>query len=283
LWQKFTDFQAPQLTHSTIHRDYRKVARVLEKMPDHLSTSVEIRDWLMQRYAVETTRRYIQQFNACCKWAIASDLMASNPFEGVGSFLRRKTSDKNWLAFTAGERDAIIQRFDEQLPFYAPWVKFLFWTGCRPEEAASLQWKHLPPDCSQILIREAVPVDTKKRQPTKNKTSRVFPCNDRLRQFLQTLRPITQDPEQLLFCGLNGGAFEYHNFQTRQWKPTVEKLVEEGRVALYLSQYHCRHTFITLALDHLEVHDIAYLVGNSPTVIYKHYASRSRNITVPEF
>ncbi len=214
---------------------------------------------------------------------MASDLIVVNPFDGAGMFFRRKVNDKTWVGFTAEERDIIIATFDQVHPFYASWVKFLFWTGCRPEEAAALQWKHLPPNCSQILFREAVPVEVQVRQPTKNKQSRVFPCNARLQNLLRSLKPATATSSDLVFCGKTGGSFEYHNFQTRQWKPLVESLVESGQVSLYLSQYHCRHTFISLALDHLPVKDIAYLVGNSPDIIYKHYASRSRVLEIPEF
>lgn len=283
LWRRYTDFQRPQLAPSTIKRDYRKVERVLEKMPDYLDTAVEIRDWLLKRYAAETTRRYLVQFNACCTWAMNSALIASNPFTGLSKQFRRKVNDTAWVGFTGPERDIIIQAFAELHPFYLTWVKFLFWTGCRPEEAAGLMWLHIPPDCSQIRFSEAAPVDTKEVQATKTWTARVFPANNRLQSLLQSLRPAKPTPETRVFTGMEGGAFEYHNFQTRQWKPTIEALVSEGKVSLYLPQSHCRHTFITLALAHLPVKDVAYLVGNSPEVIYRHYASRSREIEVPEF
>jgi integrase len=283
LWRDYTAFQANQLAESTIKRDYHKVSRILEKIPSHIGTSIELRDWLLKHYAAESTRRIIQQLNACCKWAVASDRFERNPFEGVGYLFRRKVNPTTWIGFTAEERDLIVATFEQSHPFHAPWVKFLFYTGCRPEEAAALQWKHIPPNCSQIQFREAVPVDTKTRQTTKNKTARVFPCNERLSGLLRSLRPTAPNSEDLVFTGVKGGAFEYHNFQSRQWKPTVEELVEQGKVSLYLPQYNCRHTFITLALPHLTVKDIAYLVGNSPTIIYKHYASRSRVLQIPEF
>lgn len=283
LWQHYTDFQQNQLAPSTIQRDYRKIARVIKNLPAYLNTAIEIRDWLLKRYAAESTRRLLMQFSACCKWAIASDLLLENPFEGLPNQFRRKVNHNAYAAFTTLERDCIIQTFDQNLEFYALWVKFLFWTGCRPEEAAGLKWKHIPVTCAQIHFCEAAPVDTKQSQQTKTWKSRLFPCNPRLQELLQTLRPSTPDADTLVFIGKKGGSFEYHNFQTRQWKPTIEALVAAGDVSLYLSQYHCRHTFITLALDHLPVKDVAYLVGNSPDIIYKHYASRSRVIVVPEF
>lgn len=284
LWASHTQFQTGQNAESTIKRDFRKIERILEKMPSHLGTAIEIRDWLMEHYAAESVRRIIQQFNACCTFAVYSDVIPSNPFEGVGYGLRRKVTDRNWVGFTAEERDRIIAAIAEIHPFYLPWVRFLFYTGCRPEEAAALQWRHIPPDCSQILFREARPVDVKVRQPTKNKTSRIFPCNQRLQQLLYSLESPESNAEDPVFCGKKGGHFEYHNFQTRQWKPTLENLVAEGQVAMYLPQYNCRHTFINMALDAgLTVAEVAYLVGNSPSIIYKHYLSRPRNLNVPEF
>lgn len=281
LWQQYTDFKRGQLAHSTIERDYNKIGSLLKKMPDYLETTIEIRDWLLKRYAAESTRRYLMQFNACCRWAYDSDLLAVNPFDGLTRHFRRKAKANDWTGFTAVERDLIIQTFTADHPFYAPWVKFLFWTGCRPEEAAALRWKHVTSDRRVIQFREAAPVGMKQVQSTKTGENRDFPVNERLRSLLVSLP--TGGREDLLFKGEKGGSFEYHNFQTRQWKPTIEALVESGHVALYRPQYHCRHTFITLALDHLAVKDIAYLVGNSPDIIYKHYASRSRNLNIPEF
>jgi integrase len=52
----------------------------------------------------------------------------------------------------------------------------------------------------------------------------------------------------------------------------------------FLPEGHMRHTWITLALDAgMSVNDVAYLSGNSPNIIYKHYASKSRVTHVPEF
>lgn len=48
--------------------------------------------------------------------------------------------------------------------------------------------------------------------------------------------------------------------------------------------YQTRHTFITLALDNgLDAKDVARLVGNSPEIIYRHYAGNKQELFVPEF
>ena len=287
LWAEYAEFKKPQVAPSTYKRDYQKIARRLEKMRKEapfLETSIEIRDWLLRHYAAETSRKTIQQFNACGRWAMESDLLKSNPFEGLQRHIKpKRPSDQAWAAFTVQERDRIIQEFDVKDPYYAPWVKFLFWTGCRPEEAAALRWEHIAADCSEVLIVEALPVEMKEAQSTKNYQSTRFPCNARLQRLLRSLRTHPVDRAQYLFMGREGGRLNYQNFQTRHWKPLVKGLAYSGYIAFYLSQYHCRHTWITEALNHLSIQDVSYLARVSPHVLYRHYAGRSRRILVPEF
>ena len=283
LWQKYTIFQAAQLAPSTIARDYHKVERHLEKMPSHLETSIQIRDWLIAHLAGETVRRLIMQFNACCDWAVDSDLLSYNPFTGIPRQFRRYRGSADYTGFTVPERELILTAIEADHPFYGSWAKFLFWTGCRPEEAAGLQWEHIAPDYSTIRFCKALPYEMKVHQSTKTWKTRRFPVNPRLQHLLKFIKPIDVKSADPVFVGVKGGYFDYHNFQTRQWKPTLEALVETEKVSIYLPQSHTRHTFITLALEHLPVKDVAYLVGNTPHIIWKHYASRSRKIELPEF
>lgn len=274
LWAAYTEFQTPRLAPSTIKRDYHKVARIITKMPRSLTTAIEIRQWIIGTYSAESTRRLLQQLNACCDWALEDELIGWNPFLGLGKRLKRIQGDSTWAAFSKAERAAIIDRFTEVHPQYLPWVQFLFLTGCRPEEAAALQWLHVTPAPVSIHIRCAAPVGIGEVQRTKNRKERYFMAGPQLQALLNSLRPDGGDREARIFNGLKGGPFEYHNFNTRFWKPTLEALVEEGQVFRYLSQYHCRHTWITLALESgLPIAKVAYYVGTSAQVIMKHYAA----------
>ena len=148
-----------------------------------------------------------------------------------------------------------------------------------------MKWEHVASDCTEVLILEAAPVDVPGVQATKNYKSTRFPCNARLQRFFRELEE--QDGRNRVapsYKGPKGGNFDYHNFQTRAWKPLVSELVSKGKVAFYLSQYHARYTWITLALENgLSVQDVSYLARVSPKVIYDHYAGRSRRILIPEF
>ena len=283
LWLRYSAFQRHQVAQSTNQRDYNKIAMRLVAMPD-LPNAVAIRDWLLENYAAETTRRTLQQLNACCRWAVESDFIDRNPFAGFTKQIRRKQSPTTWTAFTVEERDAIILAFEQAKPFYAPWVKFLFHTGCRPEEGAGLRWEHIKPDFSVIHFCGATPVDVAIDQETKTHRNQLFPCNPRLQALLQEMNQCGSDRSVRVFRGVKGGLFNYNNFETRHWIPTVKPLVEAGKVLQFLPEGHMRHTWITLALDAgMSVNDVAYLSGNSPHIIYRHYASKSRVSSVPEF
>lgn len=288
VWAAYCEFRRGQVAPSTYDRDYNKFTQRLKRMQKEapqLRNAIAIRDWLLEHYSHDSTRRTIQQFNAACRWAQESDMLVKNPFAGVGRHLHApRPSDTNWAAFTLEERDRIIAAIDEQSPYYGPWVRFLFWTGARPEEAAALNWGHVSPDCREILINEALPQGQKEAQSTKNYKSTRFPCGDRLARLLRQQRPHEGIRQGWVFPGVEGGSMHYTNFQRRHWRPIVQALAEEGKIAFYLSQYHCRHTWITGALEAgVSVQDVSYLARVSTAVIYKHYASRARRPVIPEF
>lgn len=286
VWADYTAFRRAHIAPSTFNRDYRKFTRRIERIgfeAPELCTSLEIRDWLLAHYSAETTRRTIQQFNAAYQWAVDSDMLAHNPFTGLGRHLKpKRPSDKNWAAFTLEERDRIIAAIDQQAPYYGPWVRILFWTGCRPEEARALTWADISPDYREILFHKAWPIGEPSPQSTKNYTSTRFPCGDRLTRFLRSL-PKGDRPAPV-FPGLEGGPMNYQNFQRRFWRPIVSELAEQGAIAFYLSQYHARHTWITYALAQgLSPQEVSYLARVSVAVLFAHYAGRARRIVVPEF
>ena len=90
--------------------------------------------------------------------------------------------------------------------------------------------------------------------------------------------------QHLVFPSPRGVVIDSHNFLNRFWKPVVDGLVKAGKIEKYMPQYNIRHTFITLALENgLDAKDVARLVGNSPEIIYRHYAGNKRELFVREF
>lgn len=287
IWAQYVEHRRPQVAPSTVARDYLKITRrieIMQKEAPQLSSGDQVRDFFLSRYSHETTRRTIQQLQAASRWAVFQGWLPANPFEGVMRYLPSvRPSAQAWAAFSIEERDTIIATFEAHDAFYAPWVKFGFWTGARPEEMHALRWKHVAGDFSEVLIAEARPIDVGLTQRTKNYLTTRFPCNNRLKKLLQSIQPFPCDRNEFVFHGVESARLNYNNFQTRHWRPIVEALTDKGHLAFYLPQYNMRHTFITEALKRMDIKDVSYLCRVSVEVLLKHYASRSRAIEVPEF
>jgi len=195
--------------------------------------------------------------------------------------------------FTAVERDLIIAAFKTNRfchPFtsknhlhsnYAAYVQFLFYTGCRPSEAIGLQWKNIDLDKRIVLFKEAVvqsPGGRIRKEGLKTQSFRRFKINGQLHQILEDTIPLNFNTNSLVFPAPEGGFIVQDNFRKRVWRKVLEGLGLQYRVP-----YQTRHTFITLCLDKgIDAKDIAQWVGNSPEIIYKHYAGSRHNLQVPE-
>ncbi|XGW00601.1 MAG: tyrosine-type recombinase/integrase [Leptolyngbya sp. BL-A-14] len=205
---------------------------------------------------------------------------------------QRSSEDEDIHPFSPNERDAILKAIAEDSfcnkhsgfkhSYYAPFIEFLFMTGCRPSEAIALQWKHVSSDFKSISFEQAV-IETGKgktiRDGLKTQERRRFPCNGKVQNLLRTVKPASCNPESLVFPGYAGSLLDTHSFRKNIWKPVLSGLNIE-----YRKPYQTRHTFITLALENgLDAKDVARLVGNSPEVIYRHYAGNKRELFVPEF
>jgi integrase len=271
-------------------RDYARITKRLCDMPT--LGPAEIRDWLLAHYSADTTRRTLEKFSACCDWAITSGYITTNPYAPLRKQFRKRSGGSR-EGFLAAERDAILDaiatdRYSDgkytryRQSFYLPFLQFLFWTGCRLEEASALRWEHIAKDCATISFTEALPADTRILGDIKTHRHRDFPCNARLVKLLQS-QP-RGDGYVFPSQGGKGTAISSQNLLNRTWKPVVSALAADGTIRKYLPTKHTRHTFITLALEAgMDPKDVARLVGNTAEVIYKHYAAPAPVIVVPEF
>ncbi len=294
LWEQYTEFQSAHLEETTIIRDYGKVEKRLRKMPKpNFEDAVAIQTYLLKNYAAETAKRTLKQLSACCEWAMRKKLVNDNPFKELAKEIRtKKKSRVSRKPFSRTCVPAIIAAFENDTysskfspishSYYASYVKFLFHTGCRPEEAIALKWKHI--EKNRIYFCEAVATDVRIRKSTKTHEPRYFPINVELQRILDNIRPQGSKPEDLVFPARNGKELDTHNFLNRVWKPVIKQLVTAGKVKEYLPQYNCRHTFITLCLeDGISSRRVAEWCGTSVAVIEEHYAGTINHIQVPSF
>jgi integrase len=301
LWVKYSNFKQHQVSEAYFDKFFlHHFKNSIENLPtreiNHRS-AVEIRDYLLKTRSADTSKRLLVQYNACCKWAKKSGIIADNPFEGIHQDIKSKKP--NWQSidpFTHLEQLAIIEAFRKHPKYsgYAHFIEMLFLTGMRLGEAIALQWHHTNLKASEILINESFDRKFGRKFTTKTGKARKFPCNQQLREFLIVLRPVNSKPDDLLFPSPVDGQIiklkTFHNVwkgyepsKKYQVQGIIPELVDKGLVARYRKPYNIRHTFITNCLEKgIPVSQISRWVGNSPEIIYKHYSGIINHCKVPE-
>ncbi|MEH2293293.1 site-specific integrase [Nostoc sp.] len=296
LWEQYCVYMKPQLASTTYRRDYaRKYTNHIKGLPTKdLSQSIAIRDHLLTQLSPNAAKRVLTYLAACCKWAMGSGLAKDNPFAGMSEDIKLPKHDSDAIdPFSKQEMNNIIQAFETTRAHYAPFVKFLFWTGCRTGEAIAIQWKHINPECTQINFCESYDSQLNIRKGTKTGKARKFPCNTQVRELLLSIKPQDISLESQVFTSPTGGIISNTRFSTQVWKGgrtsnknyngVIQGLLDAGKIERYRCPYNTRHTFITLMLaEGLTVSTVAKLVGNSPEIILKHYAGNTVPLNLPE-
>lgn len=298
LWDKYVNFKRPSVSPSTIAKDYQKVRNYLLNSPKiggdrNLIDAIRFCDWLLEQTSPMATKKVITQVSACCNWAIESRLLSTNPFSGMAKQIKlpKSSKDKKTEAFSREEQEAIIDAFKIDKfcspndrfkhSYYAPYVQFLFFTGCRPSEVLPLQWKDVSSDFKKIKFDKAF-VEGEDgmvlKDGLKTQAERIVPTSKRIQELLSSIKPNNFKPDDLVFPAMKGGNIDHHNFCNRQWKKVLA-----GLKIPYRKPYAMRHSLITDGLDQgMDAKDVAGLVGNSAEMIYRNYSSQKRGITLPE-
>lgn len=261
---KYIDFKSHILKHSSL-RDLDLALRRIKSMPKNILSSAEkIKLWLVENTTQDQARRILMQISASCDWAIEQKIIENNPFKELKKF--KKNYNGFPQPFTLKERDLIIEAFEIKYPVLANFVKFLFFTGCRPSEAIGLKWENVNLKEKYFIIRE-VYVNNFWEKSTKTGQTRNFPINEQLRSIFEKIER-KESKYNTVFVSPKGLPLNLHNFTNKNWTPLIKELGLQPRGC-----YHCRHTFISLCLyAHIPVHQVAKWVGSSPETILRHYA-----------
>lgn len=266
IYDKYMAFKEKHLTKGSM-KNYITVKNKLDNMPSGvIEKPSNIKAWLLEHNTQEQARRVLVNLSGCLDWAVENELLADNPLKRLKKIKAVKNEEID--PFSVEEREFIIKCFEqsEYFSYYVNFVKFLFFTGCRPSEAIGLEWQNVTTD--YILFKEAI-VEREYQDHTKTRKSRKFPINEQLAEILGEI----DRESDYVFVAKEGGVIDLHNFTNRAWNHTLT-----DHKIRYRPPYNCRHTFITLCLDAgVPIQQVAAWVGNSPAIILKHYAGLTRN------
>ncbi|BAZ01128.1 integrase family protein [Tolypothrix tenuis PCC 7101] len=284
LWDKYSEFKKPQISPSTYAKDFAKHRNHIAKLPTRsLDEASAIRDHLLSNLTPDAAKRCLTQLKACCNWAMDEGLIDTNPFASMKIKVPKGTSEEQDVnPFTKEERDLIIRTFasDRYYSHYTNYVRFLFFTGCRPSEAVALKWRNITN--SVIQFRESVVVSEDGlvlKEGLKTQRKRDFPINAEVKAILDEIRPEGDNSESLVFISPKGKFIDHHNFANRAWKSILDKCNVP-----YRKSYQTRHTFISLCVEaHINSTAIGRWTGTSAKMIDNHYgATNFTNLRPPE-
>jgi len=290
LWRKYVAFKKPEWAISTLGKQVAQATRHISRLPTQsIKDAIAIRDYLLEKLARNAAKRLLVQLSAACKWGIKSKLIDSNPFAELAADIKlpKRDDESDVNPFTVSERDAIIKAFETNQfsryqsensyshSSYAPYVKFCFFTGCRPSEAIALTWGDIS---DYIHFTKAVVNAGKKgtvqKPGLKTQEKRKFPISEQLNEILQSIKPEDAKPTDLVFNRGNGKYLNQNSF-----RGIWQKILKELGIP-YRKPYQTRHTFITMqvASNQTDTIQIARWVGTSTQMIEKHYLGDTSHI-----
>jgi len=283
LWEKYSEHKKPQVSPSTYTKDFTRHKNHIKRLPSKsLENAGLIRDYLLANLTPNAAKRVLTQLKACCDWAVAEKLLSNNPFSEMKIKTPKGLSeDSDVNPFTKEERDLIIKTFaaNKYYSYYTNFVRFLFFTGCRPSEAIALQWKHI--EQGVIKFKQSVVVSENGlvlKEGLKTQRKRDFPITFDVQSILDDTKPETINPEDFIFTSPKGKFIDQHNFTNRAWRT----ILEECKIS-YRKAYQTRHTFISLCVEaHINSTAIGRWTGTSSKMIDDHYgATNFTNLRPP--
>jgi integrase len=281
LFKEYTAFKKQSLKANSMI-DYDRISNKLKLCPyKKLSETVQIIQWMVEQHQGKnpnTLSKYFKILKAMGDWCVISERIDKNYFQGLNKLLpkvKHNVSQEKIEPFTSRERDEIIRAFyvHKHYCYYAPLVQFLFFSGCRPEEALALQWKHIKGE--RVTFSQVVTHEGKIEVGLKTQQKRSITLSTNMINAL----PLRQGDDVLVFRSSTGKLIDWHNFANRAWRKVLESLPHIE----YRNPYQMRHTAITeLIKTGIDSVIVAKWVGNSPGIIAKHYMGDVSKISIPQ-
>lgn len=169
-----------------------------------------------------------------------------NPMAGITNMpVVKKVPDP----FTTDEREAILAdmeaRYDKRITAY---FTFMFFTGCRPEEAIALQWGDIALADGVARIQRVRTFRGTERKGSKTHTVRDVDLVGRALVAINTMKAYTYMKGQADACVFENPVTgrPWHDERSQRdhyWTPTLKRLGIRHRRA-----YNTRHTYATSAL-----------------------------------
>lgn len=269
--------------------------RCLDKVDPRLYDTQKAWDMLKsleKMYALGTLKNTFAELRTAVNWHIKRGKEITNSYADIVSDIDKRivknSTGKSKRAATQKDIEVIINAFrenaysspkapDDNHSYYTNFVRFLFATGCRSEDARALEWTDIVEKGGKRYVKfSKAYTQTGQLKKTKNETIRLFPVNAQLEQILADANVqngrYMMAGNKLIFPSKKGRYLNGSNFQRRHFKVIVDGLVADDKVSKYITQGNGRHSFITtMRAKGIPDAVIGALVETSPDMIANHY------------
>ncbi len=194
IWDKWVD--SLDLPIPTMADHYACVRVMLVKAGNPFPDNIE---WLqISELAASTFNRRLSMLRSCLLWAVEEGLIkpVDNPLKKVRSRTvtedERQRSDKKKAPLSDAEIERILNHLDRAYSTYAPFVRFLLFSGVRTGEAVGLTWENIDLEKRLIFIKQSVSRQRGKYQkicksPKTKESVRTLKMSDRVFALFSSL------------------------------------------------------------------------------------------------
>lgn len=251
--------------------NYQQVVnRVLRELPYTSTNDAQaIRKWSLENLPPSVCKRWLQLCSTACR-----ELTDHDPFNGFAKRIKEKWEDNpNPRVLSEAEIEYFMTSSTISTRNAC---RLLLLTGMRPSEAYGLKWSDIK-DGYILIQRQCREMSKGVKIVNRLKTQkyRKFPLYPELREFLDYLSD--------LHFGLAGESDEWILVRENGTKDRYYRLFDKWKRIMPedTTPYNCRDTFITNQIKRgTPASLVASWVGNSVTVIEKHYQDSDAFLSV---
>jgi integrase len=289
LWNDYLAYKEPLIAPSTYKIKYvgtysNAIEDIGRDKKINKDTALCCRNWLIENRSKRIAGEILARLSEALSVYIDRELyFAENHFRGMSQIVGATNNrvvdnssidnDSQKIAFTADERNAVIQWFREFEPLYTDFVIFRFYSAARFGESVELRWCDISKDGSVIKFRRSYAEASDTVQPTKTGKVRSYNIPPVLRGILGQ-RGLEKD---LVFTSATGMRIDRYDLRKR-WRKCMSELLNSGAINQALPLSHTRHTAVTLARLTNDPSAVAAQFGHSRAVADAHYNDTSNVI-----
>lgn len=273
-WQAFCEERAVSLHATSLGTDYRQAENWIRRCPvTDLEQGREAMRWLLTQQPQKAALRVGMYVKSLYRWAASEDvgLLQRNPVANF-KFPKRPQAEEEVVVIPRSELPFVMAGLTRKSSRRTRWCHVAEWmhqTGMRTGEAFATQWSDIRD--GQVLVHQNMTLTHGLKDSTKTNRRRWVPLNSVVKGILEE----TPRTSEFVFPW-NRNAFQSFFAQRMQ------QLLEQGAISRRYRPYDLRHTAISSWLEAgIPIAKVASWAGNSPEVVWKHYANATQDYQMP--